>query len=90
MYLHSSRGMYSLISPAVKVSSLSSAASKSYRARTFLASTEEEGPPETRLVEGYRVLWTLGECCVSFRDNSMAEKFNTAKFWRRYFKNTVF
>jgi len=46
-----------LISPALKVSSLSSAASKSYSARTFLASADAEDPPDdARLADGYKLV----------------------------------
>jgi hypothetical protein len=46
-----------LISPAENVSSLSSAASKSSSARTFLASAGAEDPPDDeRLVDGYKLV----------------------------------
>lgn len=57
--------MYILISPAKNVSSLSSAASKSYRARTFLPSWEVLEDPSTEFILGYKLVLFLeaGELC---------------------------
>lgn len=54
-----------LISPAKNVSSLSSAASKSYRARTFLPSWEMLVAPITEFTLGYKLVLFLeaGELC---------------------------
>ena len=61
-----------IISPALKVSSLSSAASKSYIARTFRPSCWWLAK---RLdVLGYKVERVVDCCLCSFRDNSMAGK----------------
>lgn len=61
-----------IISPALKVSSLSSAASKSYIARTFRPSCWWL---VRRLdVLGYKVERVVVCCLCSFRDNSMARK----------------
>lgn len=54
-----------LISPAKNVSSLSSAASKSYRARTILPSWEVLEAPSTEFTLGYKLVFFLeaGELC---------------------------
>lgn len=72
-------GMYLLISPVLKVNSLSSAASKSYRALTFLGSLAgvvlELRLVAPKFVEGYKEELPeedLGDPDVSFKDNSIA------------------
>lgn len=69
---------YLLISPLLKVSSLSSAASKLYNALTFLGSfAGATGAKLLKLVDGYSDVEALtaddlGEPDVSFNDSSIA------------------
>ena len=68
---------------------MSSAASKSYRARTFLGSLTgvefaEVAAASDRFVEGYRVLLALaarGEDVLSFSDSSMALRIWFSSSW---------
>lgn len=64
MRLNFKRTQIILISPAKNVNSLSSAASKSYRARTFLPSELLEAP-SAELTLGYKLVYLLdaGELC---------------------------